>query len=255
MAGRKRGFTLIELRFAKGFTLIELLVVIAIIAILAAILFPVFSSAKESGKRSACLSNLRQISTAFDLYTSSSNDRYPPAVRPKAAGTANPLFPYPAVTAGQGWLTWDCLIFPYTRSRSVYKCPSDGYRRDNVNISGNTFQGEPRSYSMNDQVFKKYNGTAQQDLAYSGISRSDPPRASRFVLMVDWYGMNPARTQASNKLGSEAYVMAFELPGAGQQEHNFAKGNNYLFFDGHVRYADMGVISGKSNYYFDVQRS
>jgi len=248
-------FTLIESRrFDKGFTLIELLVVIAIIAILAAILFPVFTSAKEAGKRSACLSNLRQISTAFDLYLSSSSDRYPPAVRPKTAGVINPLFPYPAVTAGQGWLTWDSLIFPYTKSRSVYKCPADGYKRDNVNISGNTFPGEPRSYSMNDQVFRKYTGTSPIERAYTGMMRSEPPRASRFVLVVDWFGMNAAGTQANNKLGSESYVMAFNVPGAGQQEHNFKKGNNYLFFDGHVRYADLGVISGKDNYYFDVQR-
>lgn len=241
---------------AKGFTLIELLVVIAIIAILAAILFPVFISAKEAGKKSACLSNLRQISTAFDLYLSSNNDRYPPAVRPKQVGEQNPLFPDPQVTAGGGWLTWDALLFPYTKSRSVYRCPADNYKRDNVTISGKSFPGEPRSYSMNDQVYKKYTG-GTDPRQFSGMMRSEPPKPSRFVLMVDWFGKyydSSGRLHVDNRLGSESYVMAFMVPGQGQQEHNFGKGNNYLFFDGHVMYANMGVITGKDNYYFDVQR-
>ena len=63
----------------KGFTLIELLVVIAIIAILAAILFPVFASAKESAKRATCMSNMKQISSATYLYVQDSN-RFPPAI-------------------------------------------------------------------------------------------------------------------------------------------------------------------------------
>jgi prepilin-type N-terminal cleavage/methylation domain-containing protein len=60
--------------FKKGFTLIELLVVIAIIAILAAILFPVFAQAKEAAKKTACLSNLKQIGTAANIYLTDSDD-------------------------------------------------------------------------------------------------------------------------------------------------------------------------------------
>ena len=63
----------------KGFTLIELLVVIAIIAIMAAILFPVFTRAKMQAQRSACLSNLRQLGTACHLYADKWDDYYPPA--------------------------------------------------------------------------------------------------------------------------------------------------------------------------------
>lgn len=65
-------------RQKQGFTLIELLVVIAIIAILAAILFPVFLKAKEAGKRAVCLNNLRQIGTAAHIYADLWNDNYPP---------------------------------------------------------------------------------------------------------------------------------------------------------------------------------
>ena len=63
---------------ARAFTLIELLVVIAIIAILAAMLLPALARAKESGKRSACLNNLRQLSLAAQMYVSDNQGFYPP---------------------------------------------------------------------------------------------------------------------------------------------------------------------------------
>ena len=64
----------------RGFTLIELLVVIAIIAILAAILFPVFARAKTSARQTTSISNVRQISMALHMYMTDHNDRYPPGV-------------------------------------------------------------------------------------------------------------------------------------------------------------------------------
>src|SRR3954462_1190862 len=66
----------------KGFTLIELLVVIAIIAILAALLFPVFARAKESAKKTACISNLKQIGDAIIMYEGDYDDVFPHAVDP-----------------------------------------------------------------------------------------------------------------------------------------------------------------------------
>ena len=72
------------MKFTKhGFTLIELLVVIAIIAILAAILFPVFAQAREKARQTSCLSNLKQIGTAMQLYVDDNHERFPPA----ASGT------------------------------------------------------------------------------------------------------------------------------------------------------------------------
>jgi prepilin-type N-terminal cleavage/methylation domain-containing protein len=62
----------------RGFTLIELLVVIAIIAILAAILFPVFAKAREKARQTSCLSNLKQLSLAILQYTNDNNETYPP---------------------------------------------------------------------------------------------------------------------------------------------------------------------------------
>src|SRR5437016_6228983 len=65
--------------FRRGFTLIELLVVIAVIAVLAAILFPVFAQVREKARQVGCLSNLRQVATAWNLYLSDYDEAYPPA--------------------------------------------------------------------------------------------------------------------------------------------------------------------------------
>jgi prepilin-type N-terminal cleavage/methylation domain-containing protein len=66
------------MRQRGGFTLIELLVVIAIIAILAAILFPVFAQAREKARQTTCVSNLKQIGTAFMMYVQDYDETYPP---------------------------------------------------------------------------------------------------------------------------------------------------------------------------------
>jgi len=100
----------------RGFTLIELLVVIAIIAILAAILFPVFSRAREQANKTACLSNMKQIGMAVQMYCQDWDGRYPfigclgcNATGPDAN---NPL------------CTPQAKIYPYAKNTGVYDCPS-----------------------------------------------------------------------------------------------------------------------------------
>lgn len=97
----------------RGFTLIELLVVIAIIAILAAILFPVFAQAREKARQTSCLSNLRQLGTGMSMYAEDSDGRYPPAVaRPSLQ--VNTYFQ----------MSWMALLQPYTKNLGVFICPS-----------------------------------------------------------------------------------------------------------------------------------
>jgi prepilin-type N-terminal cleavage/methylation domain-containing protein len=124
----------------SGFTLIELLVVIAIIAILAAILFPVFARARENAKQTACLSNLKQIGTAISMYTQDYDDTYPIYVnrtsgatldRPTpgvAPATPAQLFVTNAADSGgwndDYWKTWMDSVFPYVKSLDVFRCPS-----------------------------------------------------------------------------------------------------------------------------------
>ena len=106
----------------RAFTLIELLVVIAIIAILAAILFPVFAQAKESAKKSACLSNSKQIGLAIMQYLSDYDDTYPQAYYYKNnTATLN------GGSSG-GYITWTVTTQPYVKNHQLFVCPSDRNR-------------------------------------------------------------------------------------------------------------------------------
>src|SRR5437773_2240746 len=99
-----------------GFTLIELLVVIAIIAILAAILFPVFAQAKAAAKKTSCLSNAKQIGTAFHLYVNDSDDVTPSMWGGDHGGDCQP----DGTHCSQEW--WFGL-FPYIKSVDLVYCP------------------------------------------------------------------------------------------------------------------------------------
>lgn len=98
-------------RKSSGFTLIELLVVIAIIAILAAILFPVFAAAREKAREANCESNLHQLGLGFAEYEADSDEE-----------TVPPLF-YTTFSSYRS--NWVCASYPYVESKAVYTCPDD----------------------------------------------------------------------------------------------------------------------------------
>jgi len=112
-----------------GFTLIELLVVIAIIAVLAAILFPVFAAAREKARQASCLSNEKQLCLGMLQYVQDNDETFP---------TGDILHAYSQYGYGRGWAA---RIYPYTKSVSVYTCPDD-----TTVASGKFF---PISYGLN----------------------------------------------------------------------------------------------------------
>jgi len=120
----------------KGFTLIELLVVIAIIAILAAILFPVFAQAREKARQTSCLSNMKQIMTAAMMYTQDYDE-----VLHRIRNFNIPLPP-----SKWAWGAQD-MLDPYTKNKQIWKCPSDGFARvDCLSVERNP--RTPISYSF-----------------------------------------------------------------------------------------------------------
>jgi prepilin-type N-terminal cleavage/methylation domain-containing protein len=113
----------------KGFTLIELLVVIAIIAILAAILFPVFATAREKARQASCINNEKQIGLAMVQYVQDYDERWPTFIRGNTF-------------VGGQYYAWEYMIYPYLKSAAVFKCPSV------KNLAGFQSQLSPPSFPL-----------------------------------------------------------------------------------------------------------
>ncbi len=117
-------------RNREGFTLIELLVVIAIIAILAAILFPVFARARRAAMKTSCLNNLKQIGTAVNMYESDWDDRYPLVTGPGREfeeKVYNWTWNYRINSAAQGEHRWfQNVVGPYAKNKKIFMCPAVG---------------------------------------------------------------------------------------------------------------------------------
>ncbi len=138
-------------RQTEGFTLIELLVVIAIIAILAAILFPVFAAAREKARQATCASNLRQVAMATNMYVRTNNGYYPDT----------PYTPLPSDWSGDGWpyragrTDLKRALAPYVKNDKVWQCPADRYR-DTSHTSFYDYTGS--SYNYNIHLSRKPEG-------------------------------------------------------------------------------------------------
>lgn len=175
-----------HLAMKRAFTLIELLVVIAIIAILAAILFPVFARAKEAGKKTVCMSNLRQTGNAVQLYLNDYDDAYP---QTKGNNTASPqIDDMDGSIEEPDTGSMFTMILPYVKggevsdtamlAQKLYTCPSDPNPNDptcptTVNPGGPAVN----SYLVNGYFVWGINGSAVKSVSntiYLAERRSQP---------------------------------------------------------------------------------
>jgi prepilin-type N-terminal cleavage/methylation domain-containing protein/prepilin-type processing-associated H-X9-DG protein len=167
-------------QFSAGFTLIELLVVIAIIALLAAILFPVFARARESARRTNCQSNLKQIGLGIAQYTQDSDEQLP--LRIHGGAPQQVIF------------SWRRQTFPYMKSAQVFSCPSN---RNNTILNDDSLPagmaaaglpaGSPqfyRSYALNGTTTTNVGGTAPSEFS-TAQSLADIPTTSQTILVSE----------------------------------------------------------------------
>jgi prepilin-type N-terminal cleavage/methylation domain-containing protein len=130
-----------------GFTLIELLVVIAIIAILAAILFPVFAKARDKARQTMCMSNMKQIGMALVQYSQDWDEAHPGVW----FGPVN-ASPWSRPSDDTRFYKWMDAVFPYVKNEGVFNCPSDGVNKRYIfrNRDGSNGYG---SYAMSQAYF------------------------------------------------------------------------------------------------------
>lgn len=196
----------------QGFTLIELLVVIAIIAILAAILFPVFARAREKARQSSCLSNLKQIGLAVHMYAQDYDERFP-------------LSAFDPTGAGWWWNSpstrmWFMVIQPYIKNTQLLLCPS---QTDN-------YQGG----AWNDEWLCGYGLNCG---FMSGASLGQIPRPAERIYAGDKWGRDP-RLSPTHPGGGCAnnWVASYAWNGY----HN--DGANYVLCDGHAKWYRYPVV-------------
>jgi len=244
----------------NAFTLIELLVVIAIIAILAAILFPVFAAAREKARQAACINNEKQFGMAFAMYNQDYDELWP------MMGYEGPTnLPYQCY--------WYNALYPYTKATGIDVCPSENvstqeqYEGDLTDING-VADIPAFSYLANDMlsdcVYNKSGATPLEgcpagEICYEGVNMSKLPSPSQTIELAEGYrclGMPEIDQQVGIQItGScdeppwNTFWGGCPIPtGNGYPGANFwnsadktlpihdKTGANFLFADSHVRF-------------------
>jgi prepilin-type N-terminal cleavage/methylation domain-containing protein len=211
-------------RQKKAFTLIELLVVIAIIAILAAILFPVFARARENARRASCLSNLKQIGLGAMMYSQDYDGNY--------------MIHYDA-TPGNAKL-WPQILQPYLKSAQIFDCPSATHK----NTGGYDSQ---ISYGLNYWLSRYY----YSDATESGITKPSETvlitettnyanTAGYYLIYPSYYGYTYPTSSAYGFDSTSAYSLL--------AERHF-DGVDVVWADGHAKWVKTSLLKNDTGLY------
>jgi prepilin-type N-terminal cleavage/methylation domain-containing protein/prepilin-type processing-associated H-X9-DG protein len=222
-------------RNTKGFTLIELLVVIAIIAILAAILFPVFAQAREKARTSACLNNTKQMAIATRFYSDDWDQILPTTT----------VYPGPNPWSHGYWMK---LLQPYLKTTAVYRCPSAPHEKaaflpDNFPYTAN--------YGYNEYIFYSV------DRDYATEANLPNPSMTALIadcfnasLFHDWGANEDANTDYNNapdkkNLPSGMLRIKYANGLVGGRLQSRHGGTNIVYADSHAAFMQLGRFNAK----------
>lgn len=208
--------------YRQGFTLIELLVVIAIIALLAAILFPVFGRARENARRSSCQSNLKQIALGVKAYVQDYDEKFP-------------NYAYSYSTGASGWMR---NIQPYVKSEQIFQCPSETTAPTSLSSTTNP-TADTTDYWYNWNL--GYVGGGQNGMV--GVPEAKLPYTSNTILNGDgtsfyefaYANCIDSTCNTASQLDGTNYPAGYAANNATVVKRHL-DGLNLSFADGHVKW-------------------